>query len=344
MRAPFQINGVTITPGSRQTINLPVAKLYTHTEINMPVHVVHGKREGPCLFISAALHGDEINGVEIISRVLKVVSSKKLMGTILAIPMVNVYGFINRSRYLPDRRDLNRSFPGSKDGSLAGRLASLFIDQIVSRSTHGIDLHTAAVHRTNLPQIRARLTHKKTKDMAYAFGAPVILDTNLIVGSLRYTAYDKKIPLIVYEGGEALRFEEQAIRAGFRGVIAVMQHLGMVPDKKEISLPEPFIARSSYWCRAPQSGIAHFRKDLGDKISALDTLGTISDPFGKNGLPIRSPIDGIVIGKSQIPLVNKGEALFHVASFKKPSSVEKNLKEFYSTLEEGPMPFEEGLL
>ena len=173
------INGVTVTRGTRTTIDLPAGRLYTHTPMTIPVHVVSGKHAGPVLFISAAIHGDEINGVEIIRRLLKSSSLKRLRGTIIAVPIVNVHGLINHSRYLPDRRDLNRSFPGSDKGSLAARLAHLFMKEIVAQSTHGIDLHTGALHRTNLPQIRANLDDPETDKLARAFDVPVIISSTV---------------------------------------------------------------------------------------------------------------------------------------------------------------------
>lgn len=171
----FELGGVSIAAGQRMSVGLPMARLYTHTEMTMPVHVVHGRQAGPTLFVSAAIHGDEINGIEIIRQLLKNRALLRLKGTLLAIPFVNPFGVIQRSRYLPDRRDLNRSFPGSPSGSLAGRLAHLFVEQIVKRCTHGIDLHTGSNHRTNLPQIRADLKDTETARLAKIFGAPLVL-------------------------------------------------------------------------------------------------------------------------------------------------------------------------
>ena len=188
---PFCINGHNIRPGTRTTIDLPAGRLYTHAPMSIPVHVIRGKRDGPRLFVSAAIHGDEINGVEIIRRLLKLSALRQLRGTVLAVPIVNVHGFINHSRYLPDRRDLNRSFPGSEKGSLAARIAHLFMEEIVTKSTHGIDLHTGAIHRSNLPQIRANLENKETENLAHAFNVPVIISSNLRDGSLRDNGFNR---------------------------------------------------------------------------------------------------------------------------------------------------------
>ncbi len=201
MRDAIFIGGVQVEQGQRTTIDLPMARLYTHTEMTMPVHVVHGKKPGPVLFVCAAIHGDEIVGVEIIRRLLKLKFLSRLHGTLLAIPVVNPFGFINRSRYLPDRRDLNRSFPGSRKGSLASRLASLFMEEIAGYCTHGIDLHSGSNSRSNLPQVRACLDDAETERLARVFGAPVIINSRVRDGSLREAVADKGIPMLLYEGG-----------------------------------------------------------------------------------------------------------------------------------------------
>lgn len=217
MRAPFVIQDQRVSPGQRALIDLALPKLNSHTRLSMPVHVVHGKRDGPRLFVSAAVHGDELNGIEIIRRLLDVKSLNRLAGTLVAVPVVNVYGLIHQSRYLPDRRDLNRSFPGSAQGSLAARVAHLLIDEIVRHCTHGIDLHTGAIHRTNLPQIRANLDDPETERLARAFGVPVLINATVRDGSLREAAAELGIPMLLYEAGEGLRFDEVCIRAGQLG-------------------------------------------------------------------------------------------------------------------------------
>jgi hypothetical protein len=328
----FEIGGKIITPGSMEHIDLPLVKLYTHTEIKMPVRVIHSTEKGPVLFISAAIHGDEINGVEIIRRLLKIINPKKLKGTLITVPVVNIHGFVSRSRYLPDRRDLNRSFPGSKKGSLAARLASVFMEEIVQKSTHGIDLHTAAIHRTNLPQVRACLKDKKANEMALAFQAPVILGSELVNGSLRNEVLKKKIPVLLYEAGEALRFNEIAIRAGVNGILSVMWHLGMLHKKPHIKETSSYIAKSSSWVRAPESGLFRARKKLGSRIKVNETLGYIADPFGKKELKIKSPTEGIIIGKTQIPLVDEGDALYHIATFGKSKTVADTVVDFQEDL------------
>ncbi len=330
-RDPFHIGEKEISPGTRATIELPVAHMYTHTLASMPVHVIHGKKKGACLFICAAIHGDEINGVEIIRRLLKLPILKRLHGTLIAVPIVNVFGLIQHSRYLPDRRDLNRSFPGSDKGSLAARLAHIFINEIVARSTHGIDLHTAALHRINLPQIRTNLQNSENKHLAEAFGVPVILDSNIRDGSLREATTERNIPMLVYEAGEALRFDEVAIRAGVRGIRNIMSCLDMLPERPVAKFKaEPFVARSSTWERAPIGGILRSNTLLGARIRKGDLLGVISDPFGENETELRAHTNGIVIGHTQIPLINEGEALFHIARFEDIGEVAEQVEAFHS--------------
>jgi uncharacterized protein len=278
----ISIGGIQVLPGERRSIDLEVGRLYTHSPTTMPVQVICGKRAGPRLFVSAAIHGDELNGVEIIRRLLQVPELDRLRGSLVAVPIVNLHGFIHTSRYLPDRRDLNRSFPGSDSGSLAARIARLFMREIVSQCSHGIDLHTGAIHRGNLPQIRANLDHAETLGMARAFGAPVILNAALRDGSLRAAAMSEDIPILLYEAGEALRLDELCIRGGVRGIIRVMRHLGMLPQRRRKPPPEPVVARSSSWVRAPQSGIFRTYVELGDRVVRDQTrIGAVADPFGE---------------------------------------------------------------
>jgi predicted deacylase len=328
------IAGVEVGPGQRASINVPVARRYTHAEVFVPTHVVRGKRDGPSLFVSAAVHGDEINGVEIIRRLLRHAGLRSLRGTLLAVPVVNVYGFVGQSRYLPDRRDLNRSFPGSPKGSLASRLAHRFMDEIVGNATHGIDLHTGTIHRANLPQIRACLDDPETERLARAFGAPVMLNSTLRDGSLREAARARKIPILLYEGGEALRFDEIAIRAGVGGILSVMHAIGMLDSTRTRARQiVPFVAQSSSWVRAPESGICRSRTKLGAKVERGQRLGVISDPLGHRETAVEAPLSGVVIGIYRLPLVNEGDALFHVATFERPSEVVREVESFQAELD-----------
>lgn len=310
------IAGEEILPGERKQISLTTAKLYDFTDMKMPVVVVRGKELGPTLFISAAIHGDEINGVDIVRRLLKHQALRNIRGTLIAIPIVNVFGFNDKSRYLPDRRDLNRSFPGEEHGSLASQIAYIFRTEIVSQCTHGIDLHTGAIHRRNLPQIRADLSKPANLALAKAFGARVILNASPRDGSLREMVSGQNIPMLLFEGGTALRFDARASKVGVEGILNVMRAIGMLPDAGKIHPPrEQFIAKSSHWVRSPISGIFLTRKKLGEKVERGDKLGCITNPFGDYELDILSPYSGIIVGNSILPLANEGDGLYHIATF-----------------------------
>lgn len=310
----FEIGGETIEPGGRRVVDLPLSYLADHTKMHLTVQVLHGRRDGPVTFISSAIHGDEIIGVEIIRRLTDLKVLKGLRGTLILAPVVNTYGFIGLSRYLPDRRDLNRCFPGGPSGSLASQLAHIFMSEIVQRCNYGIDLHSGAVHRANLPQIRACLDNPVVEGMARAFGASIVLNSNLRDGSLRQAAQDVGCNMLLYEAGEALRFDESAIRIGVRGVIGVLRHIGMLRQGRGIAdRPEPVRAMSSHWLRAPMGGLLRAQKPLGAQVSEGEVIGRISDPLGQVSEDVVARNAGFIIGRLNLPVVNRGDALFHVA-------------------------------
>ncbi|MGE0268131.1 MAG: succinylglutamate desuccinylase/aspartoacylase family protein [Candidatus Omnitrophota bacterium] len=322
------IGDTTIRPGETKDINLFVAKLFDFTEISIPVKVIRGKEDGPRLFVCAAVHGDEVNGVEIIKRLISHRALKKLKGTLIAVPIVNVFGFNSLTRYLPDRRDLNRCFPGSKNGSLAARLAHLFVTEILENSTHGIDIHTGSCHRTNLPQVRACLNDKVTNRLAHEFGVPVVINATIIEGSLRKVAASKNLPFLVFEGGEALRYDEDVIRCGISGILSVMGALGMISALKKEKKAESLTANGRFWVRAEHSGILIIKKALGKIIQQGDLLGVISDPLGNKNIEIRASKKGLIIGRTQLPLVNRGDAIFHVATFERERIADIGTEDF----------------
>lgn len=329
---PMVINGTEILPGQRTTVMLPMPKLYDWTPLTMPVHVIRGKVSGPILVITAAIHGDEVNGIQIIRQLLKKPIIKKISGTIIAVPIVNVYGFLNQERYLMDRRDLNRCFPGIKKGSLASRLAHLLTKEIISKATHIVDLHTGSLHRSNLPQIRTNLDVEENERLAKSFNVPVILHASLRDGSLRQYAHEQSIPFLLYEAGESLRFDDLSIKTGVKGLLGVMHALDMIPiNKVPAKKIKSEIARSSYWVRSPYSGILCEVKALGRRVSKGDLLAKIANPTGTQEYRLTSPISGIIIGKSNLPMAHQGAALFNIASFKKLNLVEEQIE----TLQEG---------
>ncbi|CCQ10210.1 FIG003737: Predicted deacylase [Pseudoalteromonas luteoviolacea B = ATCC 29581] len=326
MRDVLEINGKIIGLGERVRLELPVARLYTDGEIGIPIEVIRGKRKGPTVFLSAAIHGDELNGIEIIRQVIQSKALTRLKGTVIAVPIVNVHGVLNHSRYLPDRRDLNRSFPGSEKGSLAARVANLFLTEIVHKCDYGIDLHTGAIHRSNLPQIRANLEDEETFQLAKAFGVPVLLNSTLRDGSLRQSASEEGAKILLYEAGEALRFDDISVRAGVKGVLNVLSELGMLPKRKSRLQTEPFVAKSSSWVRATASGIVNSKKQLGDHVKKGEVLAEIGNPFGDVIDVVKAKYAGIVIGKQNIPLVQEGDAMFHVAIFADSEEVAEQIE------------------
>lgn len=323
---PLTIHGQTILPGERAVILLPMPTLYDCTPLSMPIHVIRGKKPGPTLCVTAAIHGDELNGIEIIRRLLKKIKSNTIAGTLIAIPIVNMYGFLYQDRYLMDRRDLNRAFPGSPKGSLAARLAHLITTDILSQVTHCVDLHSGSQHRTNLPQIRTNLDAPATLAMAKAFNAPVMLHATVRDGSLRQYANEKNVPCLLYEAGEALRFDEMSIKTGLHGILHLMHALEMIdtPPKKKHSASTA--ARSSYWVRAPQSGLLHSSKLLGKSIKKGELLAIIGNPSTTEEYKLYSPLSGIIIGKNNLPMVHEGAALFHIACFEKIRLVEEHIE------------------
>lgn len=321
--AVFEIAGHAIPPGERGIVDIPVSVLSDHTPMALSAQVVHGRREGPCAFVSGAIHGDEIIGVEIIRRLLRTPQLKSLRGTLICVPIVNTFGFINHSRYLPDRRDLNRSFPGASTGSLAARLARLFIDEIVSRCEVGIDLHSAAEHRVNLPQIRIDAGSKRVHELAEAFAAPVIVQSKLRDGSLRMAAREMGKDVLVYEAGEALRFDEQAIRIGVKGILRVLHELGMVTSEKGLtSKIRPVVSKRSAWERAPMGGVLRAYKAAGEQVEKGEIIAVIADPLGEREEAVQAAHAGLIIGRTMLPIVNEGDALFHIAEISRSLKVD----------------------
>lgn len=339
---PFHFAGHAIGPGQRRRIEIPIARLSFGAPVSLDAEVIVGKKSGPTLFVCAAIHGDEINGVEVISRLARVRALSRLRGRLILIPVVNVFGFMAQSRYLPDRRDLNRSFPGSSTGSLAGQIANAMMEHVIAPSDFGIDLHTGAIHRRNLPQIRANLEDEKLKELSLAFGAPVALDASLLEGSLRQAASEQGVPVMTYEAGEALRFEERFIRPGVTGVIRVMEALGMIAPLHKPLKKKPEIARSSKWLRAPAAGVLRAQVKLGEEVKEGEELGYVAAPFGDEPEPVIADRDGIVVGLSALPVVNRGDALFHIAQVRDAGQTAKHIDAFAEEMMQAPVLWEEG--
>ncbi len=337
-RVGFEIGGEVVPPGKRRTVNLPVSALSDHTPVTMSAHVVQGKMDGPTVFVSAGVHGDEVIGIEIVRRLLKSSALRGMRGTLIVVPIVNSFGFINRSRYLPDRRDLNRCFPGNEGGSLAARLANLFLTEIVARAEVGIDLHSAAIHRINYPQVRVSPGDPEMRKLADAFGAPIIMQSPIREGSLRQAAQKLGTRVLLYESGEGLRFDEVSVRAGQAGILRVLKSLGMITGRGVAAAKgQSQFCPSSKWLRAPMGGLFRSLKADGDPVRKDDLLGLVSDPFGETESAIVAPFDGIIVGRAVLPVVNEGDAVFHLARVQSVKKAENAMDDHSSQLADDPM-------
>jgi predicted deacylase len=306
--------GNSVAPGRRASLDLPVAELPTGTWLSVPVEVVCGVERGPSIWLSATIHGEELNGLEIIHRVLKKIDPQQLRGVVIAAPVLNVLGFMTQARMLPDGSDLNRSFPGSEDGSLAERLAHWFMTNVVAQCSFGIDLHSGANNRINPPQIRADLNDPETRRMAEAFAAPILMNTEASEGSLREAAVKAGKRALLFEGGEPLRFNADALRAGTRGVLRVLHALGMRRKRPKLPHKPPVeVSSDATWVKAPRCGILRLQVKVRSEVRENQELGGVADVLGGNSEKILAPYDGVVIGASLNPLVAQGGGVVHLA-------------------------------
>jgi uncharacterized protein len=326
IRENFILDGHIIHPGAATKISIPVSDLSAGMQAQLEARVFHGVREGPVIFVSGSIHGDEIIGTEIIRRLMKKLNPKRMSGTVIFVPVVNMYGFIGHSRYLPDRRDLNRSFPGSGRGSLASQLANIFYTEIVLRCSLGIDIHSAAINRYNLPQIRIAAGNPELKKLAMEFGAPAVIEADLRDGSLRQIAKADGVEMLLLEAGEALRFDELSVLTGVNGILRVMRHLGMITTKSLGKTPAPpaQTTRTS-WLRSGRGGVCRLHAVSGDAVKAGETVATISDIFGDDEQTVIAPSDGIIIGHATLPIVNQGDAILHIAEVRVFQDVEEHI-------------------
>lgn len=330
-KSVFKLCNEIIHPGEKLTLALPLPELFSCAPLYMPIKVAHGKQTGPCLLITAAMHGNELNGTEIINRLFESNFLKNLHGTVVAIPVLNVYGLINRSRDLPGGVNLDRCFPGSQHGTHASRMAYSFTKEIFSKADICIDLQTGYMNYTNLPQIYLNQHDENAKELAGAFNAPVISYMPTEKGMLRTMAFKHNKPFLLYEAGEAMRFDEHAIKFGLKGIFNVMRKLKMLDTKKEEAKPSSshFLAEKNIWIYASTSGISYTKHKLGQHVKKGETLCVIKDPFGATDeLAIKSPEEAIIVGKNNLPLVYEGEALFQLAVFPKMKHVADHLGEW----------------
>jgi len=308
----IELGGHRVAPGQTTEIRLKVAETYTAEEVTIPVTVIRGARRGPTLFLMATIHGDELNGVGIIRDLLNEARWEGLAGTVIAVPVANPPAFLVQDRRLPDRRDLNRAFPGSARGSLTARLARVLYTEVIRRSDFGIDLHTAGGERSNFPQIRADLDDPRIAALARAFGCPLIVHGRGPDRSLRRVATAAGVPTVVYEAGSPRRLERPYIDLGIRGVRNVLVHLGMLAGER-VEPPTALEVRTSHWIRARAGGILDLKVSLGQPLSRGQEISQNTNPFGRDRSTLKAPRSGVVVGLTQLPLVHPGDAICHLA-------------------------------
>ncbi len=303
--------GVELQPGSAQRLSWSATELFEGVPVSTPVLAVNGVKPGPTLCLTAAVHGDELNGIEIVRRVLHDIDPDKLSGRVIGVPIVNVQGFRRGSRYLPDRRDLNRYFPGNPNGSAAARIAHALFTDVIAHCDALVDLHTGSFERANLPQIRADLRNPDVVTLTLGFGSMVVLHSKPTVGTLRYAATKAGIPAVTVEAGGPSQLELTEVKHGVKGIDTLLTTLGMVRKVRLWGEPEPVYYRSS-WVRADNGGILLADVSLGSSVRKGDLLGTITDPMSNARTELRSPYDGRIIGMARNQVVMPGFAAFHV--------------------------------
>jgi uncharacterized protein len=307
------ILGKEILPGKGAQLNLDVARLHTRTPILVPVIVERAKEDGPTVLLMAGLHGDEINGIEIVRRFLRKKLHKPTKGTIICLPVFNIFGFLNVKRELPDGRDLNRSFPGSAKGSLASQFAYHFMKEIAPHCDYIIDFHTGASQRNNFPQIRCVMSDPESMELARVFNPPFIINSSLIGKTIRESMIKMKKKILLFEGGMANSIEEMVVEEGLNGTKRLIAHLGMRNYKIDISKErEPVVLKESRWLRAPNSGMFQALVKNGAQVDRGTILAVVTDPYGNFEKKIKSPISGFVICANESPVVFKGDAIIHI--------------------------------
>lgn len=308
----IQIQNNTIEPGQNAVLRLSVGRLPSDTKIYLNVHVYRSTEPGPTVLIMAGVHGDEINSVEIVRRTLAQRWFEGLLrGSVVVIPLLNVYGFNNFSREVPDGKDVNRSFPGSSNGSMAARVAHIFTKHILPVIDFGVDFHTGGNNNYNYPQIRYTTGHAPSRELAEAFAAPYSIAYKPIAKSLRKTALDAGKPILVYEGGENLRFDPLAIEHGLTGIRRLLHAQEMLADSTPPAAPTIFLTKTN-WMRTDRSGIFHALKKSGDLIKPGERLAVVNDPYGQDEIPVVAKKAGYIIGHNNNPVVGMGDALFHI--------------------------------
>jgi predicted deacylase len=309
----FMIDRQEVKPGESTLVGIKVGALPSGTSIYINIYIYRSANPGPTLTVIGGLHGDEINGVETVRESIhRGVFSNLQSGSVIAIPLLNVFGFINFSRNVPDGKDVNRSFPGTKSGSLASRVAHAVTTHVLPLSDVIIDMHTGGVGRYNWPQIRYTAGDERAAELARAFGTRFVLEKPVIRKSLRQVAGKKDISVIVYESGEALRLDSFGVDRGSRGLERVMMKMGLKDSSVQPDEEKIILVKKASWRRAPTSGIFLWDKQSGDFVEKGEILGRISDPFGSKGMDVKSTKTGYIVGHTNTPVVSHGDALFHI--------------------------------
>ena len=310
------ILGEKIGLGESKTIDFNIAKLYTTTKIEIPIIIERALKPGPTILLTAAIHGDEINGVEIVRQIIARKINKPIRGTIICIPILNIFGFLNASRDFPDGRDLNRRFPGTRTGSLASRVAYHFTNKILPHADYCLDFHTGGASRFNAAQVRINPDNPKQLKLARIFNAPFTVLSRNIKKSYRALCDSKGIPIILFEGGKSLNSNKQIIRYGVSGVMRFLDHLKMLNKKYKVpqSITNTVIIEKSKWIRAQKSGLLHLKVRCNKKVEKGEILATITDPYGKMRFNVLAPNDGFILNVNQAPIVHQGDAIFNIST------------------------------
>ena len=313
--AILHILGEKIALGERREINFNVAKLHTRTQVNVPVIIERSKKPGPIVLFTAGIHGDEVNGVEIVRQLIAKGINKPKKGTIICIPVINIFGFLHMVRELPDGRDLNRMFPGSKTGSLASQVAFKLMSKIVPQVDLIIDYHTGGADRFNAPQIRIVKDEPVLDELANTFGAPFVLYSKNINKSFRNACYKIGVPILLFEGGKSFSFDKTVTNTGVNGAKRILHYLEMLNSKFKVSKPkkQPVYVSNSKWIRAKYSGMFKTTVSINTFIKKGDIIGNITDPFGKFNHFVKAEYSGYVFSVNEAPIVYKGDAIMHVS-------------------------------
>lgn len=308
--------GAQISPGESRSVNFITAALYTNTPIEVPVIVERSKEPGPTLLITAGIHGDEFNGVEIVRQLISKKINKPKIGTIICIPIVNVFGFLNMQRTFPDGRDLNRSFPGSKNGSLAARFAYQFVNEILPVADLCLDFHTGGAKRFNAPQIRLTKDVESAFHYAKIFNAPFTVYSKTIPKSYRAECNKRGIPYLIFEGGMAEDNNKYIAATGVNGIMRILKNLNMLRPGFRIDPPETesVIIKNTKWMRAGYSGLFHNKTHEGELVLKGQHIASITDPYGEFRKMVKAPNNGYIINVNYSPIVHKGEAIYHISS------------------------------